>query len=144
MKKILIVAISALCIGSGASIIALADVASLRGENPLDSAAVQFDRRKPVTTDGGFERSWKQQPPQIPHKIDKDEITLQVNTCLKCHDATTHKEEKAPMVADSHLMVVDGTATDKLDMRRYFCTQCHGSQLNVEPLIENTFETVKQ
>ena len=144
MKKVLIMAISALCIASGASFIALADVASLRGNNPLNSDAEQFDRRKPVTSEGGFERSWKQQPPSVPHKIDKDEITLQVNTCLRCHDAENHKKEKAPMLADSHFLVSNGTATDKLDMRRYFCTQCHASQLNVEPLIENTFETVKQ
>ncbi len=144
MKKVLITAMSAAFITAGAGVIAQADVASLRGDNPLDAAAKQFDRRKPTTADGGSKKSWKQQPPTIPHKIEKDEITLQVNTCLRCHDAANYKKEDAPKVGDSHFMMTGGTATDKLDMRRYFCNQCHAPQLNVDPLIENTFQTVKQ
>ena len=144
MKKILVMAVAATLISAGAGLVAQAEVISLRGENPLDANAEQFDRRKQSTTDGGFEKSWKQQPPAIPHKIDKDQITLQVNTCLRCHGADTFEKEKAPKVGDSHFVAADGTTTDTLDMRRYFCSQCHTPQLNVAPLIENTFETVKQ
>jgi cytochrome c-type protein NapB len=117
---------------------------TLRGENPLDANAEPFERRKQETMDGGFEKSWKQQPPSIPHKIDKDEITLQVNTCLRCHDTANFEKEKAPKVGDSHFITAEGATSDKLDSRRYFCNQCHATQLKVEPLIENIFETVKQ
>ena len=82
--------------GVGVGYIARAEVATLRGENPLDAVAKQFDRRKQTTQDGNFERSWKQQPPSIPHKIDNYGITLHVNTCLGCHGAANYKKVKAP------------------------------------------------
>ncbi len=144
MKTYLLVALSVILMTVGVGYIARAEVVTLRGDNPLDAAAKEFDRRKQITKDGNFERSWKQQPPTIPHKIEKDEITLQVNTCLRCHSADNYKKEKAPKVGDSHFVAADGSKSDKMDMRRYFCNQCHAPQLNVTPLIENTFRTVKQ
>ncbi len=144
MKKVLLIVVSAAFMSASAAVIAGNGVATLRGENPLDAAAEQFERRKQATVDGKFDRSWKQQPPTIPHKIEKDEITLQVNTCLRCHGVANYEKEKATKVGDSHFVAADGTKSDKLDMRRYFCNQCHAPQLNVDPLIENTFETVKQ
>lgn len=144
MKKFLLIALSATFLGVGMGYVAQAQVATLRGENPLDASAKQFDRRKQATQDGNFDRSWKQQPPSIPHKVEKDQITLQVNTCLRCHDAANYKKEKAPKIGDSHFIAADGTKSDKMDMRRYFCSQCHTPLLDVPPLVENTFETVKQ
>ncbi len=144
MKKFLLIALTATLMGVGVGYVARAEVATLRGNNPLDASAKQFDRRKQTTVEGKIERSWKQQPPSIPHKIEKDEITLQVNTCLRCHDAANFKKEKAPKVGDSHFVAADGTKSDQMDLRRYFCTQCHTPQLDVDPLVENTFETVKQ
>ncbi len=144
MKKILMTALSMAFLSASAGIAAKAEMISLRGDHPLDAVAEEFDRRKQETMEGGFAKSWKQQPPSIPHKIDKDEITLQVNTCLRCHDAAHYKEEKAPKMGDSHFLVSDGAITDDLDMRRYSCNQCHSPQLNVDELVENTFETVEQ
>ena len=50
-------------------------VVSLRGDQPLDAKATAPDRRRQVTDDEGFKRDWKEQPPLIPHKVDKDQIT---------------------------------------------------------------------
>lgn len=144
MKKFLLIALSVFILNIGTGYDAQAQVATLRGDNPLDAAAKLFDRRKQMTQDGNFDRSWKQQPPSVPHKVDKDQITLQVNTCMRCHDAANYKKEKAPKIGDSHFVAADGTKSDKMDMRRYFCNQCHTPQLDVKPLVENTFETVKQ
>jgi cytochrome c-type protein NapB len=144
MKKTLLVALSAAVMAAGAGYIANAEVVTLRGANPLDAAAKSFDRRKQFTKDGNIERSWKQAPPSVPHKVDKDEITLQVNTCLRCHDEANYKKEKAPKVGDTHFIAADGTKLQTMDMRRYFCDQCHTPQLDVTPLIENTFQTIKQ
>ena len=119
---------------------ASADVASLRGAQALDADAVTFDRRKQVTKEGGFARAWKLQPPAIPHKIDKDRVTLQENSCMKCHSEANYKKEKAPRIGDSHFIAADGSKLQDLNMRRYFCNQCHVPQVNVEPLIENTFK----
>ena len=118
-----------------------AEVVSLRGENPLDALAKQFDRRRQVTNDRGFKRDWKLQPPLVPHKIDKDQITLQANTCMKCHGPDTYKAEGAPKVADSHVIVAEDTKAETLNMKRYFCNQCHVPQLDANPLVENTFES---
>ena len=144
MKKLVLMAVAASLLSVGGSHVTNADVASLRGEHPIDALAKHFDRRKQTTKDGGIEKSWKQQPPAIPHKIDKDQITLQVNTCLKCHSTATHEKENAPNAAESHYISADGTKLDKIDGRRHFCTQCHTPLQNVKPLIDNTFETVKQ
>jgi cytochrome c-type protein NapB len=144
MKKFLLIALSIAILGLGGGVSVQAEVATLRGENPLDAAAQDFDRRKQATADGKFQRSWKQQPPSIPHKIDKDEITMQVNTCLRCHGPANFEKEKAPKVGDTHFVKADGSKAEEMDMRRYFCNQCHTPQLDVGPLIENTFETVKQ
>lgn len=146
MNKFRMIALSVVLIGSGAGVgvIAQAEVVTLRGSNPLDASAKQFDRRKQSTVDGKIDRSWKQQPPSIPHKIEKDEITLQVNTCLRCHDTANFKKEKAPKIGDSHFVAADGTVSKKMDLRRYFCNQCHTPLLDVAPLVDNTFKTIKQ
>jgi nitrate reductase (cytochrome), electron transfer subunit len=144
MKKFLLIAISATLLSVGVGFSAAAQVATLRGDNPLDAEAKPFDREKQQTVDGKFDRSWKQQPPTIPHKIDKDQITLQVNTCLRCHSAANYKKEKATKVGDSHFITANRRKQDTIDMRRYFCAQCHAPQKTVKPLIENTFRTVKQ
>lgn len=144
MKKILMTALSVAFLGATAGFVANAEMISLRGELPLDADAEEFDRRKQETMDGGFKKSWKQQPPSIPHKVDKDEITLEINTCLRCHDAANFEKEDAPKIGDSHFVFVDGKVTADLDMRRYTCNQCHTPQLDVEELVENNFETIKQ
>jgi cytochrome c-type protein NapB len=112
---------------------------SLRGDNELDKEAQMFVKRKPVTAKGGFERSFKQQPPLIPHSIEKDEITLRGNTCMRCHSKENFEREKAPKVGDSHFTDRDGKVLEKLSSRRYFCEQCHVSQVNASPLVENNF-----
>ncbi|VAW17768.1 hypothetical protein MNBD_ALPHA09-329 [hydrothermal vent metagenome] len=143
MKKFLLIVLSVSLLGIGVGAVAWAEVLTLRGANPLDANAEQFDRRKQTIIEGKFERSWKLQPPSIPHKVEKDEINLQVNTCLRCHSAENYKKEKATKVGDSHFINAKGVKTEKIDPRRYNCDQCHTPLLNVKPLIENTFQTVK-
>ncbi len=144
MKKFLMTALSLAFLGTSAGLVANAEMISLRGDLPLDANAEEFDRRRQETMDGGFKKSWKQQPPSIPHKINKDEITLQVNTCLRCHGEENFKDENAPKIGDSHYAVSEGKVTADLDMRRYTCNLCHAPQLDVDDLVENTFETIKQ
>ena len=119
---------------------AIADeVVSLRGEQGLAADSNEFARKDELHVSGGFDRSWKLQPPAIPHKTDNDRITLQENTCMSCHSPETYKEEKAPKVADSHFIDANGEVQTDLNMRRYFCSQCHVPQMDVNPLVENEF-----
>ena len=44
-------------------------------------------------------------------------------------------------MADSHFIAADGTKMETLNMRRYFCNQCHVPQLDADPIVENTFKS---
>ncbi len=92
-----------------------------------------------IPDDPAFPRSFKEQPPLIPHKIDKYRISLKENKCLSCHDLDKYKEEKAPKIGDSHYIGADGKPSNKISMRRYFCEQCHVPQFDAKALVENTF-----
>lgn len=89
------------------------------------------------------ERSFKQQPPMVPHKVAKYKVDLRGNGCLKCHDKKTYKKEEAPMAGKSHYAVPGGKEQDKIIMSRYFCSQCHAPMTNAKPLVENTFQGAK-
>lgn len=115
---------------------------SLRGGQPIDDNAKAPAKAKMVVKQGGIARSYKIQPPSIPHKIEKEQINLKVNTCFKCHSAATYKKEKAPQAGKdgSHYLDRNGKKTAKVAARRYFCDQCHTLQVDKAPLVENTFQ----
>ncbi len=115
------------------------EVVSLRGSNDLANNAEMFKKARVQSQQGGFKRSWKLQPPSIPHTIGKDRINLQENTCMRCHSEEKYKEEKAVKIGDSHFIDADGVKSDTVNARRHFCTLCHTPQNNVDPLVENTF-----
>lgn len=112
----------------------------LRGAIPLTAGSAPVENMKVQVVQGGFQRSFEQQPPMIPHDIEKYDISLRSNGCLKCHSEETFEKEKAPRVSDSHYQDRDGNMLAKISSRRYFCTQCHTVQLSGAPLVENTFQ----
>jgi len=118
-------------------------VASLRGAYDLQAESKKPTKKKFVSQEGGFERSYKQQPPMLPHKIAKYRITLKNNGCLKCHEEKHYKKEKAPLVGESHFISRDGKKLDHISSRRYFCNQCHAPQVDAQPLVKNEFEGLK-
>jgi len=113
-------------------------VQSLRGDSSLENKANKASKHKVETKQGGFERSYKLQPPMVPHTVDKYRISLKDNGCLKCHSKKSHKKEKAPMVGESHFKTRDGKTLKTISSRRYFCSQCHAPQVGSSPLVENT------
>ena len=138
MKNTLVTLVAALLVfvTTGA---AFAAVDSLRGQD-LTEMSKEPTKKKQLLVEGGIERSFKQQPPVIPHTTDKDEINLKVNTCMNCHSEKTYVLKKAPKVGDTHYQDRDGKMLKTLASRRYFCNQCHATQVNAEPLVENEFE----
>lgn len=142
MKKtfITLLAVLAVLVFTGA---AVAGVSSLRGEQDIQDMAKKASKKKQMIVEGGIERSYKLQPPVIPHKIDKEKINLKMNTCMRCHSEKTYEKKKAPKVGDSHYITRDGKTLETVSSRRYFCNQCHAPQVNADPLVENTFEGVK-
>lgn len=88
-------------------------------------------------------RTFTGQPPVIPHAMANfDELTLEENQCLSCHDEANYKKKKAPRIGKNHFQTKDGKITKNFDQSRYFCTQCHAPQFDAPPLVENTFQSV--
>ena len=119
------------------------NVNSLRGSNPLDEPArepasmkVQNDR-EPIT------RDYVQQPPLIPHKTKGYKINKKFNKCLTCHSWSNYKDAGATKISQTHFSDRENNVLANIAPRRYFCTQCHVTQVNAKPLVENTFNPLK-
>ncbi len=138
MKKIITVS-AATAFLLGASVMAVAEIKSLRGDLPLDAKPKPPAKARVISQTGGFKRAWKQQPPLIPHRIDKERITLNENSCLRCHAPDTYKAEKAPMISRTHFADPQNPSDANLMRNRWFCNQCHVPQVEADPLVENVF-----
>lgn len=144
MKKTILTAVTALGIVLGtAPTMAAESISSLRGDHDLNADAIEATKKKPVSQKGGFGRSYKQQPPMVPHSVEKDVINLKTNSCLKCHSKATAEREKAPVAGESHFIDRDGKVEEKISSRRYFCNQCHAPQVDASPLVKNEFAGAK-
>lgn len=111
---------------------------SLRGKTAVDETDPPTPVY-PVREGQRYERNYIQQPPLIPHRIDKYEIDLKVNQCLRCHDWPNTTAENAPLVSVSHFYDRSGAKLDKVAGQRWFCTQCHAPQADAPPLVANSF-----
>lgn len=127
---------------SAASLAFAADVPvkvrSLRGDSPLDKtpgADVYRQEKDHAPTP----RDFVQQPPLIPHSVDKYQITKNFNKCMNCHSWSKYKQEGATKVSLTHFKDSTGTELQNISPRRYFCDQCHVPQTDASPLVENTF-----
>lgn len=113
---------------------------SLRGETPLKTGAKAADLNKRMTGER-FERNYRQQPPLIPHKIDQYQIDLKANQCIACHDWPQNTAAGAPKISETHYIGREGKRLNHVSTRRWFCTQCHVPQDEIDPLVPNTFES---
>jgi len=116
------------------------DVQSLRGRAALDEAGPVPELRK-QSVDKKFSRAYRQQPPLIPHRIEKYQINLKVNQCLRCHDWPYSNEEGATKVSETHYFNRNGVALDRVSPTRWFCTQCHVPQAQARALVRNKFKS---
>ncbi len=123
---------------------AMADaVTSLRGPVALETQKAPAPVYKLKLDEEKIARNFKSQPPLIPHKVAKYKINLKANRCIKCHGKANYKEEEAPLIGVSHFMDNNGKEGKKINMSRYFCTQCHVAQADTKPLVANTFMGAK-
>ena len=143
MKKrmVVLLVVSVVMMFAGSALAGAVD--SLRLGQDIADMSKEPAKKKQMIVEGNIDRSYAIAPPAIPHKIDKDQINLKVNTCMNCHSEKTYKAKKAPKAGDSHYTTRDGKATETVASRRYFCNQCHALQMSAEPLVENTFVGAK-
>ena len=135
MKKLMVLLIALV------SVFLFADnqVANLRGDTPLEDEGEPPKMQAVENNDLKRERAYPQQAPTIPHDITSYQIDLNFNRCLACHSRKKADEAQAPMVSITHYMNRDGQFLADVSPRRFFCNQCHVPQLEVKPLIDNTF-----
>lgn len=93
-----------------------------------------------IDESGNQARAYRQQPPLIPHKVDKYQVDLKVNQCLRCHGWPYNDQFKAPKVSETHYVDRAGNRTDDVARTRWFCNQCHVPQTDAKPLVENLFQ----
>ena len=113
---------------------------SLRGDEAISGPSIGSKKLRLINDKEPVPRSFEQQPPLVPHKVDEYSINLKENQCLDCHSAEQAKEKDIKAISDSHYLIRDGKQLTTLDPRRYMCNQCHVPQFDAQPLVANTFK----
>lgn len=113
-------------------------VHSLRGTTEVNENNEAPDLKK-LDTGQRFEKAYRQQPPLIPHAIEKYQINLKVNQCMRCHDWPYNVSEGAPKISETHYTNRNGVALDQVTRSRWFCTQCHVTQTRAPAIVRNDF-----
>ncbi len=98
----------------------------------------------PMKDAGNIPTTFFRQPPLVPHSIRNLQVTKNANQCLGCHAPEVSPTTGAPRVPESHFLDRDGKRTDGTSPRRYFCLQCHVQQTDVNPIIQNKFDSIRQ
>ena len=115
------------------------EVATLRNDVKIEQQKTPNTIPKVVNSDVKQARNYPMQPPIIPHQTRNYEVNLNNNKCMSCHSRNRTEESQAPMVSVTHFMNRDGNFLAEISPRRYFCNQCHVTQKDAKPLVENTF-----
>ncbi|HMR33054.1 MAG TPA: nitrate reductase cytochrome c-type subunit [Geminicoccaceae bacterium] len=121
---------------------AAVELTGLRGPTPLTESATPPPLPRDVNDDRRQARNWPEQPPVIPHSIAGYQITLNANKCLSCHGRQFTAQSQAPMISVTHFQDRQGQVLASVSPRRYFCTQCHVPQMQVELMVESGFEDI--
>lgn len=117
-------------------------VRSLRGNNDISNLSETPNINKWLDS-APIARQYIYQPPLIPHSTKGYVINKKFNKCLTCHSWANAKESGATKVSLTHFTSRDGHGLANISAARYFCSQCHVPQVDVKPLIENTFTPIK-
>ncbi len=114
----------------------------MRGRTPVADESVPPPLHPVENKDLRRERAYSMQPPTIPHKIDGYQVDKRFNRCLDCHAREKAFESRAVPLSVTHYMDRTGNVLGEVSPRRYFCTQCHVSQVEAKPLVPNDFRDI--
>jgi len=112
---------------------------ALRGPTPLNQEGPPPGMTPEQNTSVREPRNYPEQPPVIPHTTEGYEVSINANKCLSCHARTRVRESQAPMISITHFTDREGQFLASVSPRRYFCTECHVPQHNVQVPVENEF-----
>ncbi|WP_284617733.1 nitrate reductase cytochrome c-type subunit [Aquabacterium humicola] len=113
----------------------------LRGA-PIAETTTPPPITSPDNSDVRRQRAYAMQPPVVPHKIEGYQLDRNANRCMFCHSRARTQESQAPMISVTHFQDRNGNFLAELSPRRYFCLQCHVTQAELKPLVNNRFVDV--
>ena len=145
MKTLFTAGFAMLLIAAGFALTnnAMAETKSLRGDHAVDEPSAKPEITRWQEDKEPIPRDYIQQPPLIPHSIEGYKVNLKFNKCLTCHSWANYKEAKATKISQTHFEDREGQVLANVSPRRYFCPQCHVSQVDQKPLVENDFKPVQ-
>jgi cytochrome c-type protein NapB len=117
-------------------------VGSLRGQVEISTTNKSEPLKRVPRDQQTIDRNYVQQPPMVPHTTRGYQVNLNANKCLSCHSFKNAGEMGATKISVTHYETRDGTTLSDVSPRRYFCLQCHVTQADAKPLVENTFQPV--
>ena len=136
------ISLLALTLLLAASAMGADEIATLRHGTPVDAEATPAAMPKTINEDIREKRNYPMQPPLIPHDDRGYEVNLQVNKCMSCHARKRTEDSQAPMISVTHFTDRDGQVRAFMSARRYLCLQCHVTQVDAKPLVDNDFVDV--
>jgi cytochrome c-type protein NapB len=139
MAKDLRIVAAATLIVLAATVAMAQTFSALRGPTPLDQEPAAPAMTPEQNNSAREPRNYPEQPPLIPHAIEGYELSISGNKCLSCHARTRIHESRAPMISITHFSDRDGQSLASVSPRRYFCTQCHVPQHDVQAPVANDF-----
>lgn len=119
------------------------DVRSLRGPMAIDDEVDAPEWKRVQLDQPPIPRNYVQQPPLIPHTTRGYEVTGTWNECMKCHNWKDYRYYEATKISQTHYTDSRGVELADIAPRRHFCTQCHVTQTDARPLLENEFKAVE-
>jgi len=117
-------------------------IASLRGITELDTTREADELKRVIKDRSPIDRDYVYQPPLVPHQTRHYEVSLNANKCLSCHSWKYAGEMGATKISVTHYQSREGQVLADVSASRYFCLQCHVTQVDATPLIENDFKRV--
>ncbi len=121
---------------------AFAEVTSLRGDQAINAKNEVAKIKNVPKSQDKLGLDYVNQPPLIPHSTDQVQLNPSNNGCLECHDVSTYRKSGAPRVSPTHYTDRDNNMLTEVASRRYFCLQCHVTQVDSKPLVANDFKPV--
>ena len=116
---------------------------SLRGMEPVTATEPPPALRDYINDKENIPRTFNEQPPLVPHEVDKYTINLTENKCLECHMKQAGKDKaKSVEMSEAHFTDRNGNKLDHPSASRHFCNQCHVPQIDAMPLIGSNFQPI--
>lgn len=124
---------------------AAAGIDGLRNETPIPKTNKEAQVHRVREPGQRYRRDFATQPPLIPHKVAKYEISRNENECMGCHGMENYIARGAPSLSRTHYVGREGSQQMSApDAGRWNCNQCHVPQTGARALVDNYFQRLNE